>query len=1207
MSRLDLTTFVLLALSVPMVQAQNRIQVENALPGSNSWPLTNPASNHEIEGYASLTSVNVGGQIGFYVNTASSTFSINVFRMGWYGGAGARLMSTVAGLTGVLQTAPIPDPNTGMVECNWQQNYSLSIPSIWTSGVFLAQLTASSGKQSYIIFVVRDDSRPSTYLAQEGATTFQAYNNWGGGSLYPFNSTSSASGGPSTMVSFNRPYTIGFTTNSYLGVGAGEFLTNVQQETIYASGWEYNLVRFLEREGYDTTYCTDVDLDEQPSLLLSHAAWLSMGHDEYWSMAMRTNVTNARNAGVSLAFMGANAMYWQIRFATSSITGAADRTIICYKDATNDPVQGPTTTILWRDLGMPEESIIGQMYHKDPYFVDLVIMNGSNPVFAGTGLSTGSVVPQLVGYEVDCVQDINYACNAPGYWSPPGTVQLGHSPLDQSGAEWGDMTIYTWTSGATVFSTGSNQFAWGLDNDYFSPAVRPSYVSPGIQQMMRNVLTTLVANSITISISPTQPVTLTGGQTEQYAASESGGSNTSVTWSATPTSVGSISAAGLYTAPSIVSSLQTVSVTATTVGTPTHSASVTLTLIPVAVTVGPSSVSLAAGQSQTFTATVTGSSNTAITWSTVPSSGSGTISASGGFTAPSVIASQQTVTIVATSAADPTKSGSTTLTLLPVAVTIAPTTVTLGVNQTQTFTSNVTNASSNVVTWTLSPSIGSFAGTTYTAPASISTAQTVNLTATSTVDATKSATAVINLAPVGVSVQPTSVSLGGGGTVSIAATVIGAPNQSVTWSLSPTGVGSVTGGLYTAPSIVNTAQSVSVIATSNADNTKSATTTVSLMPVAITAGPQSMSLSVNQTLALTATVSWGSTNAVTWSILNGGPGSISPAGVYTAPSTIGSSQIVTVQAASVANTAKIATVTINLTPVTISVNPPTTTLNPSQTVQLTGTVIGSSNIGVTWNILNGGPGTVSPSGLYTAPASIATSQTVIVQGTSSADPTKTATASITLTPPLVTSVSRVGTPVICALGGNVSSGSCNYSATTGNFLVVTCSSQNSQTNVKVTDSMANTYTQDGTATNGLTTSLFHAANITGGAVNPTCKGTGTAGNGLVITVTEYAGVLTSNPVDGTSSATGSGTAADSGAISTAGARDLLVGAAMGNSVPNCNSSIVGSGWNLIQFENNQQSYCFLYGDRLNLSAGSYHFTSTLTNSNDWAAVEAGYK
>ncbi len=1197
--------------AIPGVWAQNAIQTENALPGTSAWQLTNPASNHEIEGYASLTSVNIGGQIAFYVNTASPTFSVNIYRMGWYAGAGGRLMLNIPTLTGVSQPAPIPDPDTGMVECNWSQSYLLNVPSTgWISGIYLAQLTASSGKQSYIIFVVREDARPSLYLAQEGATTYQAYNNWGGGSLYPFNSTSSASGGPSTMVSFNRPYTIGFTTNSYLGVGAGEFLTNIQQETLYASAWEYNLVRFLEREGYDVTYCTDVDAHEQPNLLLSHSGWLSMGHDEYWSMAMRTNVTNARNAGVNLAFMGANAMYWQIRFAASSINGAPDRTMICYKNSDNDPVKGSTATILWRDVGMPEESLIGQMYHKDPYFVDLVIDNGSNPVFAGTGLSTGTVVPQLVGYEVDCVQDVNYACNTPGYWSPPGTIQLGHSPLDGSGGEWGDMTMYTWTaSGAVVFSSGSNQFVWGLDNDYYSPALRPAYVSPGIQQMMRNVLSTFASSALSVSITPPAPVNLTASQTQQFTASVVGSTNTSVTWSISPSGSGSVSSTGFYTAPSLISSQQSVTITATSVAEPSRFATATVMLIPVSVSVAPPNISLSAGQSQQYTATVSGGSNTAVTWSIVPATGAGAISSTGSYAAPALISVQQTVAVTATSVADTTKSASINLTLVPVAVSIAPTTVTLGVNQSQTFTPTMTGTSTQGVTWSVNPSVGTITGGVYTAPSSITSAQTVAVVATSIFDPTKSASATITLTPVSVSVAPPTANVGAGGTQPFGATVTGSSNQSVTWSILSGGAGSVsTTGLYTAPASITTQQTVTVRATSVADPTKNGSATVTLIPVTITVNPQTGSRSVNQTLQLTATVTGTGNTAVTWSILSGGAGSVSTTGLYTAPASITTQQTVTVQAASSADTTKTATATITLTPVSVTVGPPSTSLSVNQTLQLTATVTGSSNTAVTWSILSGGAGSVSTTGLYTAPATILTQQSVTVRATSSADATKTATATITLTVPPITAVARVGAPVICALGGNVSTGSCNYTATTGNFLVVTCSSQNSQSSFRVTDAKSNAYVEDGFATNGVTTSLFHAANVTGGAVNPTCTGSGTAGNGLIVTVTEYSGVVSSNPVDGKPiSATGSGGSANSGKTTTTGTSDLLVGAAISDSVPNCNSSKIETGWTQVQFENNQQSYCLMYGDRLNVTGGTYNFTTTFTNSNNWGAITAAYK
>ena len=157
----------------------NPIQTENALPGTTAWQITNPATNREIEGYASLTSVNKGGQISLFVSTSDTNYTINVYRVGWYNGAGARQLLGPIQRSGVVQTIPVPDPNTGFAECNWTNPYVLTVPNTWVSGVYLAQLIGSqSGKQAYIVFVVRDESSTSTYLFQCAANTYEAYNNW---------------------------------------------------------------------------------------------------------------------------------------------------------------------------------------------------------------------------------------------------------------------------------------------------------------------------------------------------------------------------------------------------------------------------------------------------------------------------------------------------------------------------------------------------------------------------------------------------------------------------------------------------------------------------------------------------------------------------------------------------------------------------------------------------------------------------------------------------------------------------------------------------------------------------------------------------------------------------------------------------------------------------------------------------------------------
>src|SRR6185437_11332542 len=189
--------------------ASNPIQIENALPGTIDWQLSNPAANHEIEGYASLASVNRGGQISFFVNTTDPSYTLEIFRMGWYGGDGGRRMTNPVTLTGVQQVVPAPNLATGLVDCNWIAPYTITTSdptdsTKWLSGIYLVKLTGtSSGKQSYIIFVVREDSRASNILVQEPVATSQAYNAYGGKSLYNFNSTNSSH---AVKVSFNRPY-----------------------------------------------------------------------------------------------------------------------------------------------------------------------------------------------------------------------------------------------------------------------------------------------------------------------------------------------------------------------------------------------------------------------------------------------------------------------------------------------------------------------------------------------------------------------------------------------------------------------------------------------------------------------------------------------------------------------------------------------------------------------------------------------------------------------------------------------------------------------------------------------------------------------------------------------------------------------------------------------------------------------------------------
>lgn len=469
------------------------IQVENGKPGTTEWVLTRPALHHEIEGYASLTSVNRGDTLKLFVNTGADFYTVQIYRMGWYQGAGAREIAGPIRRKGQVQPPPTTDPSTGLIECRWENPLILAIPrnqsdaTDWASGVYLAKLTAEpTGYQSYVIFVVRDDARSSTYLVQSSVTTFQAYNNWGGKSLYAFNSV----GGQAAKVSFNRPYAISPLPLASRGVGAGDFLTSNSFPIDYpasAAGWEYNMVRWLEREGYDVTYATNVDVHARPDLLVSHQAFLSVGHDEYWSWDMRRHVERARDQGTHVGFFSSNTCYWQIRLESSRLTGEPDRTIVAYKENApwHDPLQidqDPTNDYLvttkWRNppVSRPEAALIGSMFIEtdDPVDGDFVIEDATHWILNGTGLQRGDHLPGLLGYEVDGGRDL----------PQPSTRVVARAPLARHD---GTVTVYNTANGAIVFSTGSMQWSWGLD-DYNVPSLRKSVFSQAAQHMTRNVL-----------------------------------------------------------------------------------------------------------------------------------------------------------------------------------------------------------------------------------------------------------------------------------------------------------------------------------------------------------------------------------------------------------------------------------------------------------------------------------------------------------------------------------------------------------------------------------------------------------------------------------------------------------------------------------------------------------------------------------------------
>jgi hypothetical protein len=380
--------------STKEVNRVNAIVLENQKPGTTAWKITNQATT-EIAGYASATSVNKGGSLPIKVSLAQQgNYTLDVYRLGYYGGTGGRLITSSGTLRGSNQPIPRPARGTLLIQCNWKTSFTLQTAADWTSGLYIAKLTDQrTGKQSQIWFVVRDDNSTSDILFQSSFTTYLAYNTFGGRSLYGFGNPD---GQRAFKVSFDRPFA---QTN-----GSGEFNNLLR--------WEYNMVRWLESQGYDVSYVTGVDIHSNAQLLRQHRLFLSVGHDEYWSLEQRNAVEQARNTGLNLCFFSANSAYWRVRFENSS-TGVPNRVMACYKDDwQQDPAAASnpsTATNKFRSPqnNRPENALLGVMYVADKDVVyggyDFVVSNSADPYYANTGLQNGDRLSQLVGFEWDAV------------------------------------------------------------------------------------------------------------------------------------------------------------------------------------------------------------------------------------------------------------------------------------------------------------------------------------------------------------------------------------------------------------------------------------------------------------------------------------------------------------------------------------------------------------------------------------------------------------------------------------------------------------------------------------------------------------------------------------------------------------------------------------------------------------------------------------
>jgi hypothetical protein len=468
----------------PTARRRDLIRAENEKPGTTDWLLarkqTDPATKYRcpwIEGYCSRTSVRAGDSLAVMVSTnPASPFLIDLYRLGYYGGKGGRFLGRLGPFSGSIQ----PDPPVGVErlrECEWQPATQIEIPRDWPSGIYLGKLTAEkSGIQSYIVFIVRDD-RACDFLFQCSDTTWAAYNRWPHfWSLYDDGTTGETGWyvGPGVRVSWDRPYgKYRQIFDAPLSQGSGEFLL-----------WEFPLAFWMEKEACDVSYISNADTHADPQGLLRAQAWLSVGHDEYWSLEMFNNVKNAIASGVNAAFLSGNACDGRVEFSANR-SGVPNRAISRVgKFGVRDPeikqFEGK-----WKQHGPDPATLMGAR-STFPYngSADWTCVNERHWLFAGSGMKNADSIPGLVGWE--------------HHGEPaniPGLEVLAKGPVFSGGRPQGvdyTATIYPGPKGNWVFNAATIWWAAGLSAPpgYLRPVAHgggPRGPDPRVQRITTNL------------------------------------------------------------------------------------------------------------------------------------------------------------------------------------------------------------------------------------------------------------------------------------------------------------------------------------------------------------------------------------------------------------------------------------------------------------------------------------------------------------------------------------------------------------------------------------------------------------------------------------------------------------------------------------------------------------------------------------------------
>jgi hypothetical protein len=518
---------------------QNPVACENTKEGDppSDWEIDG-IGDESIQGFATAMSVNPGETEQFKISTTASKYNIRILRLGYYKGLGARVIEPRFKPSATLPQKQPPcrtEEATGLVDCGtWAVSASWKVPANAVSGLYMAELEREDTKgKSQIFFVVKNEASKAPIAVKTSDATWQAYNEYGKNSLYSCNSVC-PKGNPAGYkaayaVSYNRPF------DGTLPRDGGK------SDPFYA---EYQMWRWLEKEGYNITYLSQPDIAAHPELLKNHKVVISSGHDEYWSGSERAAFESAREAGVNLAFFTGNEAFWKTRWAPSTEgNNVPNRTLITYKEThftePQDPEEPKVATSSWRDprfasggAGRPENELTGQLFMVNEGSSDIKVPGTYSKLRFWKHTQVESLTPsqtltlspggETLGYEWDVDPDNGFR--------PAGRIPLSSTTVSgvQTFKDFGtevvepsiathSLSLYRAPSGALVFGAGTVQWSWGLEyvNAWANYYTQPSENKPdkNMEQATVNLLAEMGAQPSTLETG-----LFTGAETTDHTA-----------------------------------------------------------------------------------------------------------------------------------------------------------------------------------------------------------------------------------------------------------------------------------------------------------------------------------------------------------------------------------------------------------------------------------------------------------------------------------------------------------------------------------------------------------------------------------------------------------------------------------------------------------------------------------------------------------------